>query len=367
MNKIKKHNKNYSKDGNYDITYSKFCKSKGITLVALIITIIIMLILAGITLNLTLGNNGLFSRAKNVTEKWSEAEIKEKEDLKKLVNEIRVEYMDKIPPIVDIGEMSKSIAWVDEPISLLVTISDNESGVDIEKCMWEYNTEPNLIGEDESLYTGGIFTKEIEEIELKAPGKGIYYLHVLAIDKAGNKIEKVSEKYAEINDILYLYKDGNEYIDTTGGYTYGKDSIVENHENVLNYCSVSLSKNSNNMYLSHLQKTSTTEGGGWTTSMISTKKVIDLTYFNEFYIDFTFSGSTDGGFQLNIFDKFMKAANRVKYSSLPNKVGVRTTENMNITNLKGNYLVGLSGWIYTTKWISNHTSAINIYALYLKC
>jgi len=91
--------------------------------------------------------------------------IKEKEDLKKLVNEIRVEYMDKIPPIVDIGEMSKSIAWVDEPISLLVTISDNESGVDIEKCMWEYNTEPNLIGEDESLYTGGIFTKEIEEIE----------------------------------------------------------------------------------------------------------------------------------------------------------------------------------------------------------
>jgi len=100
MNKIKKHNKNYSKDGNYDITYSKFCKSKGITLVALIITIIIMLILAGITLNLTLGNGGLFSRAKNVTEKWKEAEIKEKEDLRKITNEMKInkEKIDILPP-----------------------------------------------------------------------------------------------------------------------------------------------------------------------------------------------------------------------------------------------------------------------------
>lgn len=37
---------------------------KGITLIALIITIIILIILAGVTINLTMGDNGIFSKAK---------------------------------------------------------------------------------------------------------------------------------------------------------------------------------------------------------------------------------------------------------------------------------------------------------------
>jgi len=36
---------------------------KGITLVALVITIIVLLILAGVTISLTLGDNGLLNRA----------------------------------------------------------------------------------------------------------------------------------------------------------------------------------------------------------------------------------------------------------------------------------------------------------------
>ena len=38
-------------------------KEKGITLVALVVTIIVLLILAGIAINLTVGNNGIFTRA----------------------------------------------------------------------------------------------------------------------------------------------------------------------------------------------------------------------------------------------------------------------------------------------------------------
>ena len=36
---------------------------KGITLIALVVTIIVLLILAGVALNLTIGQNGIFSRA----------------------------------------------------------------------------------------------------------------------------------------------------------------------------------------------------------------------------------------------------------------------------------------------------------------
>ena len=42
-------------------------KNKGITLIALIITIIVMLILTGVTLSITLGDNGLVNKAKEAT------------------------------------------------------------------------------------------------------------------------------------------------------------------------------------------------------------------------------------------------------------------------------------------------------------
>ena len=45
-------------------------KEKGITLIALVVTIIILLILAGVTLNMALSRDGLFSRARNATDKY---------------------------------------------------------------------------------------------------------------------------------------------------------------------------------------------------------------------------------------------------------------------------------------------------------
>lgn len=50
---------------------------KGITLIALIITIILMLILTGVVLSLTIGENGLFSTAKYAAKEYEIANIKE--------------------------------------------------------------------------------------------------------------------------------------------------------------------------------------------------------------------------------------------------------------------------------------------------
>lgn len=50
----------------------------GITLIALVITIIILLILAGVTINVLLGENGLFNTAKNAGEEYNLAGIREK-------------------------------------------------------------------------------------------------------------------------------------------------------------------------------------------------------------------------------------------------------------------------------------------------
>ena len=44
---------------------SENCKQSGITLIALVISIIVMLILAGVSLNATIGDNGIITQAQN--------------------------------------------------------------------------------------------------------------------------------------------------------------------------------------------------------------------------------------------------------------------------------------------------------------
>ena len=56
---------------------------KGITLVALVVTIVVLLILAGVSINLVLGNNGIIAKAKDAETKSAEAS---QNDLKEMSN-----------------------------------------------------------------------------------------------------------------------------------------------------------------------------------------------------------------------------------------------------------------------------------------
>ncbi len=57
--------------------------NKGITLVALVVTIVVLLILAGVSINLVLGNNGIIAKAKDAETKSAEAS---QNDLKEMSN-----------------------------------------------------------------------------------------------------------------------------------------------------------------------------------------------------------------------------------------------------------------------------------------
>ena len=66
------------KNENTSLNIRKLKKQvKGITLIALVVTIIVLLILAGIALNLTIGQNGIFSRAQTAANTWRNAESNE--------------------------------------------------------------------------------------------------------------------------------------------------------------------------------------------------------------------------------------------------------------------------------------------------
>lgn len=86
LNTAKNSSKNRKK-----LTLHKVAKGmQGITLIALVVTIIVLLILAGIAINLTIGENGIFSRAEKAANTWRNAESNEQLALGELAD-----WMDK--------------------------------------------------------------------------------------------------------------------------------------------------------------------------------------------------------------------------------------------------------------------------------
>ena len=68
-------------------------KNKGITLIALIITIILLLILSSLAIATLTGENGLFARAKQAKENYSVSSAKEK--LQLAISDLMVEQTSK--------------------------------------------------------------------------------------------------------------------------------------------------------------------------------------------------------------------------------------------------------------------------------
>ncbi len=66
--------------------------NKGITLIALVITIIVLLILAGVTIAMLSGDNGILTKASKAVEDTDEAD--KKEEVSRAINELMTEYYD---------------------------------------------------------------------------------------------------------------------------------------------------------------------------------------------------------------------------------------------------------------------------------
>ncbi len=59
---------------------------RGITLIALVVTIVILLILAGITISLVFGENGIIAKAREAAEKTNQATVNEQEEMNRVAD-----------------------------------------------------------------------------------------------------------------------------------------------------------------------------------------------------------------------------------------------------------------------------------------
>ena len=72
----------------YQFKRNNLSLNHGITLISLVVTIILLIILAGIGINLSIGENGLFNKAKYAKEKYLNAQVEEERALNELYEEL---------------------------------------------------------------------------------------------------------------------------------------------------------------------------------------------------------------------------------------------------------------------------------------
>ena len=125
----------------------KLKSQKGITLVALVITIVIVLLLAGITISTLSGNNGLFSKVKQAKEKYLISDAKEKLITKLMKLQIEVtDEEQRSATIDDINKMvDKNSKYYDVEIESVKDKKENKI-VKISGYYFEVDDKLNIVG-----------------------------------------------------------------------------------------------------------------------------------------------------------------------------------------------------------------------------
>ena len=240
---------------------NKLKKEKGITLIALVVTIIVLIILAGISINLVLGNNGIITKARDARSNFARAANEEQTGLDALLAEMN----EKID-----GNSSKGTLQIPEELKVGDTISYTPSG----SYVWdsEYYASTDNDGSnsypDNFLYTGSTTLSErraeleaiAEESRTDAQKKELAAMEnakdmtitswrVLSIDRNNNTVKLVpAEALGEdetdsvflqgaqgYNNGVYLIKEACErlYSDSSKGAT-AESITIEDIENAPN-------------------------------------------------------------------------------------------------------------------------------------
>ena len=112
-------------------------KKRGITLVALVITIIVLLILAGITINLTIGQNGIITRAQEAGKNYTESQNAEMEGLNQFDQDLAMMLSDKVDGSWSSKNKVNSPKLVNTGLSPVVIENDGStSKADIKQEEW---------------------------------------------------------------------------------------------------------------------------------------------------------------------------------------------------------------------------------------
>lgn len=182
---------------------NKVKSTKGITLVALVVTVVVLLILAGITITYLIGDNSIFKLAQDAKNKTEEAIQNEQDDFNNLKD-----YIDE-----SLGKVK-----IPEGLEVGSTVTYNPSG--------EYKWQAAYCS---STKTPGTETELNDDVVLKSSEANfnISTWKVLSIDETTGKVELVPS--SPTTGTVYLgqaqgYNNGVKLLNDACGNLYGNNS-----------------------------------------------------------------------------------------------------------------------------------------------
>ena len=223
-------------------------KQAGITLIALVITVVVMLILAGVAIAAVVDGDGLFSKTRQAAEIYENATEEEGDRIQSMINQID-EYLGNAEEVETLVEAFKAgkihvgdyITNYNDKItnkSKTVNLEENETGVSgTQTYTFDTNTTWRILGLNEDgnqlvITTGSPIRKDGEDPFLHlASGEGYYYTNdEYTDDNILDRICKIYEtdlaqetRSMRIEDINMLL--GLEFNEETGKL-YKKDDLT---------------------------------------------------------------------------------------------------------------------------------------------
>ncbi len=192
--------------------------AKGITLVALVVTIVMMLILVGITMVAVLGDNGVISKAKIAGNKYEKAEIDE------------IQYLNELSNLMH-NHISKDNSESSNKYKFTIRFEDNDKNlVKFEKAIiCIYSNEESAKNKDNTYIAqigdGSINDESDEKSDEKSVylQEGIYWLSFKTAPSGYNKPSNVTKIEVKSNNentlvikldnkfkVTIKYRDNNE-------------------------------------------------------------------------------------------------------------------------------------------------------------
>ena len=180
-------------------------KQKGITLIALVITIIVLIILAGVSISLVLGENGIVSKAKKAKENTELAKVEEETRLNELAKQLEEGTSGGTtnpPEAIKTVEEVKGGDYFNKP----TTIKDsNENLIKV--------PEGFKVAEDSGInVTEGIVIEDNDIIDGIGNNRGNQYVWV----PVGTGIKKANGSSVDITLGRYTFADGTNDKDSNG-------------------------------------------------------------------------------------------------------------------------------------------------------
>lgn len=170
-------------------------KEKGITLIALVITIIVLLILAGVSLKLIAGGEGIIGKAEKATQKYSEEAAKEK--LLLAIAELQVEVISNENRNIILEDFLKmeneqiNVEKNDDGTILKNTDENNQEYAEVTIDGYSFKVYPD----------GNVVANGIQEIQEKLSIE--YKIKETSADESTIKLEITFKSNTGISQIIY--------------------------------------------------------------------------------------------------------------------------------------------------------------------